>query len=79
MLGKTHNNASKAALGVTVALQLLRHGSENTRGQSHVEDAVLFLGLATVLDLLEMLVEIDKGIVLVVLAGDVRAQLAELV
>ena len=39
----TYNNTGKAALGVAVALQLLRNSNENTGGQSHVEDAVLLL------------------------------------
>ena len=76
----THNNTGKTTLGVAVALQLLGHGDENTRGQRHVEDAVVLLAaLATLLDLLEVLVEVDKRLVLVVLTGDVGAQLAELV
>jgi hypothetical protein len=35
--------------------------------------------LAALLDLLEVLVQVDKGVILVVLAGNVGAKVAELV
>lgn len=75
----THNDAGEAALRVTVALQLLRHGDEDTRRQRHVEDTVLLFALATLLDFLEVLVEVDERLILVILARHVGAQLAELI
>lgn len=78
-LVNTHNDAGEAALGVAVALQLFRHGNENTRRQRHIEDTVLLLALTALLDLLEVLVEVDERLILVVLARDVGAQLAELI
>ena len=71
----TYDNAGHTAGGVAVPLQLVGHSSENTGRKSHVKDAVLFL--LALLDLLEVLVEVDKGLVLVVLARDVCTQLAE--
>lgn len=75
----THDNASKTRLGVAVALQLLGHGDEDTGGKRHVEDTILLLGLAALFHLLKVLVEVDERVILVVLAGNVRTQLAELI
>lgn len=77
--GSTHNNTGKTALGVAVALKLFRHRNENTGGQSHVEDTVRLLSLATFLNLFKVLVEVDEGVVLVILTGDVGAECAELI
>lgn len=76
---ETHNNASETALGVAVALQLLGHSGEDTGRQCHVEDAVLLLRLTVVLDLLEVLVQADEGIILIILARNIGAHLAELI
>lgn len=73
----THDDTSKAIPRIAVALQLLRDGDENTGGQSHVEDPVLLL--LTLLDLIKVLVEVDKGFILVILARDVGAVFAEVV
>lgn len=62
---------------IAVALQLIRHGNEDTGGQSHVEDSVLLL--LALFDIVEVLVEADKGLVLVVLTRGVGAKLAEVV
>jgi hypothetical protein len=75
----TYNNTSETALGVAVALELLRNSNENTWRQGHVEDTVGLLSLAALLDLLEVLVQVDKGVILVVLAGNVGAEVAELI
>jgi hypothetical protein len=72
----TYNNARDAVLGIAVALQVLRNGDENTGRESHVEYPVVLL--ATLLKLLHVLLELDEGLVLVVLAGNVRAEAAEL-
>jgi hypothetical protein len=72
----TYDNARNAVLGIAVALQVLRNGDENTRRESHVEYPVVLL--ATLLKLLHVLLELDEGLVLVVLAGNVRAEAAEL-
>lgn len=71
----THNNTGNAVLGVAVSLQLIRHGNEDARRQRHVEDSVLFL--MALLDVLEVLGEVDERVILVILAADVGAQLAE--
>ena len=71
----TYDNTGKTILGVAVALQLIGDGDEDAGGKSHVEDSVLLL--LTLLDLIEVLVEVDEGLILVVLTGDVCAQLAE--
>jgi hypothetical protein len=72
------DDPSQAILGVTVALQLLRNDGENTRGQCHVEDAVLLLALPILLDIHDVLLQVDERVILVVLAGHICAQLAEL-
>jgi hypothetical protein len=66
-----YNNARDAVLGVVVALQVLRDCDEDTGGERHVEDAVVLL--AALLELLEVLLKLDERLVLVVLAGNVRA------
>ena len=77
--GSTHNNTGQALLGVAVTLQLLRDGNEDTGGQSHVENAVGLLSLAAGLNLLKVLVKVDERVILIVLAGNVGAEGAELV
>jgi hypothetical protein len=72
----TYNNARNAVLGIVVALQVLRHWDEDTGRESHVEYPVVLL--ATLLKLLQVLLELDEGLILVVLARDVRAETAEL-
>lgn len=71
-----YNDTSNAALGVAVALQVLGNCDEDARGQRHVEDAVGLL--AALFNLLHVLFELEKGVVLVVLAGDVGAEAAKL-
>jgi hypothetical protein len=66
----TYNNARDAVLGIAVALQVLRNGDENTGRESHVEYPVVLL--ATLLKLLHVLLELDEGLVLVVLARSRR-------
>ena len=73
----TYDDTSEAIPRVAVALQLLRHSNENTGGKSHVEDSVLLL--LTLLDLIEVGVEVDKGLILVILARNVGAVFAEVV
>lgn len=73
----TYDDTGETVLGVAVALQLVGDGDENTGGQSHVEDSVLLL--LALLDLIEVVVEVDERVVLVILTGDVGAELAEAV
>ena len=71
-----YDYSSDAALGVAVALQVLGNCDENTGREGHVEYPVgLF---AALLDFLHVLLELNEGIVLVVLARDVGAEAAEL-
>lgn len=71
----TYNNASDALGGVAASLQVLGDDCEDTRGQSHVEETMSLR--ATTLELLEVLVKVLEGLVLIVLAGNVCAELAE--
>jgi hypothetical protein len=73
----TYNDSRNAVLWVAVALQVLRDWDEDARWERHVEYAVRLL--ATLLELLEMLLQLLEGLVLVVLAGNVCAEAAELV
>jgi hypothetical protein len=73
----TYDNARNAVLGITVALQVLRDCDEDTGRKSHVEYPVVLL--LALLNLLHVLLKLDEGLVLVVLARDVRAEFAELV
>jgi hypothetical protein len=72
--GVAYNDASNAFGRVTALLQMLGHNGENTGREGHVENAV---GLGSAgFQLLEVLVELVEGLILVVLAGDVGAQIA---
>jgi len=71
----THNDARDAVSGVAVLLQVLRDGDEDGGRESHVKDSVLLL--SALLELFEVPVEVDEGFVLVILTGDVGADLAE--
>ena len=75
-IGATYNNTRNAVLGVAVALQVLGHCDEDAGRESHVEYPVVLL--AALLELLEMLLKLDERLVLVVLAGHVRAVANEL-
>jgi hypothetical protein len=72
-----YNDSRNAVLWVAVALQVLRDWDEDARWERHVEYAVRLL--ATLLELLEVLLQLLEGLVLVVLAGNVCAEAAELV
>lgn len=72
----TYDNTSNAVLGVAALLQVLRDNSENGGGESHVEEAMRFG--ATGLELLKVLLKLVEGLILVVLARDVSANLGEL-
>ena len=72
----THNNTGDTVLGVVVALQVLRNCDENAGREGHVEDTVVLL--ATLLKLAQVLLKLDEGLVLVVLAGDIRTEACEL-
>jgi hypothetical protein len=54
---------------------VLRHGDEDAWWQCHVENAVGLL--AALLELLELLCELDEGLILVVLPRDICAEAAE--
>lgn len=74
---KTYNDSGNAVLGVAVALQVLRDCDEDAGGQSHVEYSVGLL--STLLELLQVLFELNEGLVLVVLARNVCAEATELI
>lgn len=71
----TYNDTSNAVLGVAALLQVLGDNGEDGRGQGHVEETMRFG--ATSLELLEMLFKLVERLILVVLAGDVSADLGE--
>jgi hypothetical protein len=71
------NDTSNAVLGIADLLEVLRDNGEDTGRQSHVKET---MGLgSTLLELLQMLVQDNEGLVLIVLTGDVGATVAELV
>jgi hypothetical protein len=72
----TYNDPRNAVLGVAVALQVLGDWDEDAGWERHVEYPVRLL--AALLQLAQVLFELDKGLVLVVLAGDICAEAAEL-
>lgn len=76
IMQNTHDNSGNATLWIAVLLEVLRNGGEYGRWQSHVEDSVLLL--ATLLKLLQMLLEFLERFVLVVLATNVRTYFGEL-
>ena len=76
-IGATYNNTRNAVLGVAVALQVLGHCDEDAGRESHVVYPVVLL--ATLLNLLHVLLESNKRLILVILARNVRAELAELI
>jgi hypothetical protein len=61
----TYNDARDAVLWVTVALQVLRDCGEDAGWERHVEYPVGLL--ATLLKLLQVLLEVLEGLILVVL------------
>lgn len=73
--GATHNDTGDALCGVAASLQVLRDNCEDTGGESHVEKTVCLL--APLLQVLKVLVEGEEGVVLIVLARDICAELAE--
>lgn len=56
---------------------MLRYRYEDARWECHVEDSV-FLGMI-LFNLLQVLLQILEGFILIILAGDIGAQLAEFV
>lgn len=73
---RTHNDPRDTVLRIAVALQVLRDCNEHTGRESHVKYPVGLL--ATLLELPQVLFELLERLVLIVLAGDVRAEAAEL-
>jgi hypothetical protein len=71
----TYDDASNAALWVAVALQVLRDCDEDAWWKRHVEYPVGLL--AALFDFLEVLFQLNEGLVLVVLTRHVRAEAAE--
>ena len=55
---------------------MLRNDCEHARRQSHVEESVVFF--PSLLEFLQMFVELQKGVVAIVLAGNICADGAEL-
>jgi hypothetical protein len=72
----TYDNSSNASLWVAVLLQVLRDCGEDTWWQSHIEDPVRLL--ASLLKLIQVLVQLNKRLILVVLSGDVGASTAKI-
>lgn len=79
--GLLDDDAVDAVLGVVVLLKVGSDDGKDRGRQGHVEDAVLRALLVGVglLAPLQLLFELDKALVGVVLAGDIGAQLEELV
>lgn len=73
--GATHDDASNALFRVAASLEVLRHDCEDAGGKRHVKETVSLL--APALQILEVLVEGQEGLILVVLACDVRTEVAE--
>ena len=73
--GETHDNTSDAVLWVAVLLQLLRDNREDTWWQCHVENTVVLL--SSLFQLIEVLAQGDKGLILVILTRDVCADFQE--
>lgn len=71
----THNDPRDAVCGVAVFFQMLRDGDENAGREGHVKDSVLLS--SALLNLFEVPVKVDKGFVLVILTGNVGADLAK--
>lgn len=74
---RTYEDSSNTILRVVVPPQMLRDSDENGRRKSHIEDSVL--PLLTLLDLRQMLLQALEGLVLIILAGIVGANVAECV
>lgn len=74
---QTYNDTSDATRGVAALLEVLRDDRENTWGKSHIEKTVGF-GLS-LLEVLKVLVKTEEGLVLVILARDVGAEIAKLI
>lgn len=72
----TYNNSGDALLGIADLLQVLGNNSEDARGKSHVEQTVC-LG-PVFLELLQVLLELLERLILIILTGDVGADLSEL-
>jgi len=72
----TYNDTRDASGGVAAFLEVLRHDGEYARGQSHVEQSVGLFPPG--LELLEVLVQLQEGLVAVILARDICADGAEL-
>jgi hypothetical protein len=74
--GITYNDSRNAVLGVAVALQVLGNCGEDAGGERHVEYPV---GLtAALLEFLKVVLKLNEGFILVVLARDVCAKTAKL-
>jgi len=71
----TDNDSSNTAFGITVLLQVMGDGDENARRQGHVEDPILLL--LSLLQLLQMFIQLNERAILVVLPRNVCAEAAE--
>lgn len=72
----TYNDTGNALCGIAASLQVLGDNSEHARRQSHVKQTVCLF--APLLEVFQMLVEVQEGFILVVLAGHIGAELAEI-
>lgn len=71
----TYNDTGNAFCGVAASLQVLGDNREHTGRQRHVEQTVRLF--APLLEVFQVLVQVQERVVLVVLAGDICAELAE--
>jgi hypothetical protein len=72
----TYNDSRNTLLRVAVALQVLRDCGEDAGWERHVKDPVGLI--ATLLELLKVLLKLNEGLVLVILSRNVCAEAAEL-
>ena len=71
----TYNDTGDAVGWVAVLLQLLGDSGENAWWKSHVEYTVLLL--SAILKLLKVVLEANERLILVILTGDVAADILE--
>lgn len=76
MKASTYDDSCDSLFRVATPLQVLRNNGENTGRQSHVEQPVS-LG-TTLLQLCQVLIQVLKRLVLVVLAGNICAETQEM-
>lgn len=71
----TNNDPSDPIIGITVFLQMIGDRDEHARRKGHVEHSVVLLPV--LLEFLQMLSEIHKGLILIILSWNVTAEIAK--